>query len=284
MLRNTFLSHAGVRLLLGAAAVAALSLALRRRGPLLVGLAFTGFMILLPALAGVHARYLYLPSLAAVPALLAWLALTLLHRPPEPVNRASPRRRALVVVLVLMICGGYLAGAVNRQRAWAEASRLSGRFVANLASAVETDPGRRIHVINAPFTLRGASIAANWRKALRLTHGMNADVRVLNSVRVPHEDWEGPRVEVRRPGEFTLHLEPGPHAALHYPGDAGERADRVQLPAGLVVVRRDPEGRAVALEISLDPNVHGEGSRVVVWSGHRLETPGEGHERARPSP
>ena len=113
VLRNTFLSHAGVRLLLGAAAVAALSLALRRRGPLLVGLACTGFMILLPALAGVHARYLYLPSLVAVPALLAWLALTLYHRPPEPVNRASPRRRALVVVLVLMICGGYLAGAEN---------------------------------------------------------------------------------------------------------------------------------------------------------------------------
>lgn len=292
------LRRASVLLLLSAGVVGLglIVLLLWRRGTrpaVSRGLTFAALTLALPALLWTRARYLYLPSFGLVPAVVIALLVPFLAlmggKRPDTAGGGLPsirtggdgrwaRPRLLATALLGIglgagLCGGYASAALRRRAAWVEAAAISERFHRDLVDASRAAPGRSIYVLGAPFTVRGASIAANWSKALRLTEGLDTSVHVLNWVRVPSSGWEGPTLEWTAPGEFVLRLRTGPHTALHYPGDAFRDVGPVRLHrAEALVSGRDESGRATSLVISLDTDLWAERPLVLLHrAGGRLE-------------
>ena len=264
-LRELGASLAPALLVLAVVSVAVLAwLALRPaagRDILLRGIVLAAITLLLPSLIGVRARYLYLPSLALLPALAAWLALRC---------GTDARGRLVAGLTAVAVSVAFLVGAVERRRAWGEASVVSERFLESLAIVAHGHPYRTVYVIGAPFTLRRASIAANWTTALRLAFELKSEVRVLNTVRLPSADWEGPSASSPAPGVVVQRLEPGAHAAFHYPGEAGGGEVTQLRDATVRVLERDDRGRVKALEITTSEALRAPGTPVQVAIGGRL--------------
>jgi len=132
------------------------------------------FLVLLaPSIIGFQERYLFLP-LAASSLLLASLLRSIGGRPAG--------------VLTALILAGWTWGCIRHWGDWREASLASRSLVAGLVEASRRPDVDEIVVANAPFRVRGGSVAGDFGAAIRLSGGAPTRVRVLAFVSYPRAD------------------------------------------------------------------------------------------------
>lgn len=134
-----------------------------RRGLVLLGVCLTITLApVMPLSIAIHSpqseRFIYLPSAFA-----SLLTIYLID--------AVTRRRAIVLVIALLLCGWHVRALDRSNRAWEAAASITEGIVTSFTQLMRERgrPGRAVYVLNAPDNLRGAYI---WRRgfyeALRL--------------------------------------------------------------------------------------------------------------------
>ncbi len=219
-------------------------------------------VLLLPCVVGFQERYLFLP-VAASSLFLASLV------------RAVRGRGAVLLFSVLI--AGWAYGCFVQWNAWQQAAIASRRLVEDLVR-VSLDSGtREIVIANAPFRVRGGSVAGDMGAALRLSGGRPVPVRCSAYVSYPTPDsdfLDGPAsASIRRPppyAEVVLRVREGPFS--HFIGPRPLEGDSLVQREGSIVL--EAEG-IVRIRVLPDPE---RGRAAYAWvAGHlaRLFGPGD---------
>ena len=147
-------------------------------------------ILLLPSIVGFQERYLFLPAAAS------GLALAVLIRSAG----GWPAR-----VMFAAIAAAWIVGIAGHWQNWGAAARASRSLVRGLV-AVSQRPGvSEIALANAPFRVRGASVAGDFGKAVALSGGKPVPVRA--AAYVSYRDDAAPTLVMPEPdtviGEFV---------------------------------------------------------------------------------